>query len=892
MPTDSLTLLLNITNPAELAEVGLKLGLSIQTIAELKAYSAQFYLTEPAEALRIGMRAYELSCHLPPPASALGAWTLGNALVYNSQYTEADRFYTEARVQYLACGQELEAARAAVGHVGVLAYIGQIDVGLQLAQEIGAILEEAAKRDPLDLQRLGALALNIGVIYELLGDYEEALAVYEKHSHLLNAKDEKTLLARLDHNRAYLLAQMGAFDEALDAYRQAEGLLQETNGHADLVRLYINRSYLLMILQRHEAAALEHKQALQLLARLSDMGQTFHRLTLLQTQLALSTDGKVGPELLAKLQEAQRAFAEHGPVLEEGLVWLLLGRSHLQQGMLQDAQRCYQHVLAMAGKGADRALEVRTLQGLAQVAQVEGEVERAITFYSQAIDLLELIRHELQTELFRVAFLTDKLEVYDELAALLIHYGRYEHAFQIVERAKSRLIAEKLATRLNSEVDRATTSTNAEIRILAEQLRVTLQQLDALYQRARLSHLRGEEQNAAEATPTISALENKAQALVLQIQRHQPIFSTLTLGQTVALPQIQQALDDTLFLQYHTVKDRFGVFLVDRQGIQEHILLAPITEIEEARRAFLASIEQMLGLFEQSRRPARLLRNLPALVAGANQALHRLYCGLVQPLVHALRPGIPIIVSPDRILHSVPFHALYDGASYLLEQHIVSYAPSATVLTYCRNRVPSGKGILLFGFDDQRLAAITDELLGIAQLYPDALLKLGDQATTTTFLAQGPGSRLVHLAAHASFRADKPMFSAISLADRRLTLAEIANLQLNADLVGLSGCETGYGRLQGADLLSLASGFLGAGARTLLVSLWRVEDASTAQLMKHFYTKIDQGVSYNAALRSAQLALLQESRQATTAQSLYHHPAFWAPFILIGNWGDHESRLP
>jgi len=100
----------------------------------------------------------------------------------------------------------------------------------------------------------------------------------------------------------------------------------------------------------------------------------------------------------------------------------------------------------------------------------------------------------------------------------------------------------------------------------------------------------------------------------------------------------------------------------------------------------------------------------------------------------------------------------------------------------------------------------------------------------------------------------------------------------------LSGCETGHGQLRGADLISLATGFLGAGARSLLVSLWRVEDEATAQLMAHFYQALFAGQNRAQALRTAQLALLQRGRAATNRDQLFTHPAYWAPFMLIGHW--------
>mgnify|MGYP000364076921 CR=1 FL=1 len=224
---------------------------------------------------------------------------------------------------------------------------------------------------------------------------------------------------------------------------------------------------------------------------------------------------------------------------------------------------------------------------------------------------------------------------------------------------------------------------------------------------------------------------------------------------------------------------------------------------------------------------------------------------------------------------------------YLIEQHAISLTPSASVLDFCMQPAgPAIQSILLFGYANEALASITMELQTLELLLPQADLCTGSAATTEHFLSHAANYAILHLATHAQFRIDDPMLSSLALADRRLTLAEIARLQLNADLVVLSGCETGRGQLRGGDLLSLASGFLGAGVRSLLVSLWRVEDNVAALLMGHFYTALRAGQSRTNALRSAQLALLSASGEADDLPKLYAHPAFWAPFTLLGNWLD------
>ena len=132
---------------------------------------------------------------------------------------------------------------------------------------------------------------------------------------------------------------------------------------------------------------------------------------------------------------------------------------------------------------------------------------------------------------------------------------------------------------------------------------------------------------------------------------------------------------------------------------------------------------------------------------------------------------------------------------------------------------------------------------------------------------------VLHLACHGRFSAENPLASGLKLADRWLTVRDVYGLRLRASLVTLSGCDTGRTVVGGGDeLVGLMRGFFAAGAASLLISLWTVNDESTAELMTRFYDAWRGGATKPAALRSAQRALL-----ATRP-----HPVFWAPFLLGG----------
>src|SRR5262249_45541454 len=135
-------------------------------------------------------------------------------------------------------------------------------------------------------------------------------------------------------------------------------------------------------------------------------------------------------------------------------------------------------------------------------------------------------------------------------------------------------------------------------------------------------------------------------------------------------------------------------------------------------------------------------------------------------------------------------------------------------------------------------------------------------------------STFLHIATHAVFRQDNPMFSSFKLADGWVTAIDLFSMASETNLVTLSGCQSGMSEVTGSDdLLGLMRGFLYAGARSLLVSLWNVNDGSTAALMEAFYREWAKSSSKSMALRAAMLAV----------RETYPNPFFWAPFLLVGN---------
>jgi CHAT domain-containing protein len=261
------------------------------------------------------------------------------------------------------------------------------------------------------------------------------------------------------------------------------------------------------------------------------------------------------------------------------------------------------------------------------------------------------------------------------------------------------------------------------------------------------------------------------------------------------------------------------------------------------------------------------------LLRGVRYHLFNLYRMLFAPLRPMLRAK-SLLVVPHGEAHYVPFHALWDGANYLIDQYDFTYGASTAVLRICRDKPDSiAARDLILAVPDERTPSILDEASVLADLLPNADVFIGEQARARVLRELGPSAGKVHIAAHGVFRSDNPLFSSVRMADSWLSMVDVFSLRLGSELTTLSACETGMSTLCGGDeLLGLTQAFLYAGTPSLVVSLWRVNDRSTTLFMKGFYQGLSKGQTKPEALRRAMLDVKAE----------FPHPYFWAPFILLG----------
>jgi hypothetical protein len=323
-------------------------------------------------------------------------------------------------------------------------------------------------------------------------------------------------------------------------------------------------------------------------------------------------------------------------------------------------------------------------------------------------------------------------------------------------------------------------------------------------------------------------------------------------------------------VSYAFLEDRLHAWVVDGRGLRWTGPGASRGEVEGALRAWLFQAgKTALGA-------AYLSAHGEALAEGAKRALGRLHELVWSPLGSLLGDPADILVLPSGPLFYVPFHALWDGERYLIERFRIATAPGARVAIAIERRgarAHGGSREVVLGYELPGLPEIAREVAAVAAALPDATVLVGALATREALRRAGSEARILHIASHAEFRADNPLLSSIELADGRLTFYDLFDLRLDADLVILSGCQTGSSQvLEGDELMGLARGFQYAGARALIASLWPVEDAAAARSMARFYAHL-------AADRDPRAALAATMREGIAEGGL---PQEWAPFYLSG----------
>ncbi|MDF5718982.1 MAG: CHAT domain-containing protein [Rhizonema sp. PD37] len=630
-------------------------------------------------------------------------------------------------------------------------------------------------------------------------------------------------------------AALQSWQQALIIYREIKERQSEGKALGNLGLAYLSLG--------NYAKAIEYEQQVLAIAReikdhqsegkaLGNLGLTYYSLGNYAKAIEYSQ------QVLAIAREIKDRQSEGAALGNLGLAYVSLGN-------YAKAIEYQQQSLAIAREIKDRQSEGIALNNLGYTLYKEGNFADSEKTLFEGINVFESLRGELN-DTNKVSIFETQLNTYGTLQQVLIAQNKTDIALEIAERGRARAFVELLASHLNSQI-KLKTPTLQEIKQIALVQKATLVQYSIIYDDFKIAG----KQQVKESELYIWVIKPTGE---------------VTFRKADLKPLWQK---DNTNLDELAIASRESIGVRGRGGV--NVVYNP-------------NVHSNQNQFKR---------------------LHEL---LIKPIADLLpkKESDRVIFIPQSSLFLVPFSALQDeNGKYLMEKHTILTSPSIQVLSLThQQRKGSGKsGVgdalvignptmpyvsLTIGEPPQQLPPLPGaqkEAMAIAPLLKTQPL-IGDQATKAVVLQRLPSARIVHFATHGILDDVQGLNSSIAFAPNPsvqgkkvnqddnglLTASEILDLKLNAELVVLSACDTGRGRITGDGVIGLSRSLISAGTPSVVVSLWAISDDSTAFLMSQFYQNLQQNLDKATALRKAMLATKQK----------YGNPSQWAAFTLIG----------
>ena len=842
-----------------------------------------------------------------------------------------------ARAGFQSGGATLQAARTDLGRMQILDDLGRHAEALAVGEALLEALPELATEKPEDdrVKALVTAAAwgNCGVACGYLGLHHRSLASYERAEQGYAELGMVLECAQWQANRGVELLSLGYLDEAAQALTEAAAgfeaagdLLWAAKCEGDLAQADHLRGDLAGALRR-----LDHAQA-TLHSLGADAETARIKLQLAQTYL----DAGLWRESTAASAQAAQVATAAGMRHDQAHAHLLAARAASLGGMLTDAERelaaatrlfsdvgdaqfaarcnfvAADLLIRRGAAGEGRAQLRTTVEELlaggwkipaghamlslhdiaaapddenvwlesadaiaaetghpqlttavrlrqAQQHRAAGDSDEAARLLANAIAKLEELGSAVSAPLLASASATSKRPAYDELVHLLVDRGTPQalaEAVALSDRAKVQALTDLVGATVGSSHPRLSRLPGDRDREVTSHRR----SLSAVYAAI----------HEATDPQLVPSLRDRARELEANLGdlliRHHTTGARPSLGSGPGGAHQDLGEDRRPGVAFHVAGADIVAFTVDGADVSGAILRGAHDRIR-------ILVDQMSAQWSRFRLGPHvdLRPHEDRLTATTRSILAELYDVLLRPLDLPIGDDRGLVVSPDRLLQRIPFQALHDGNQYLLERCPVVVSPTTLALGSPAPRRP--RRLLVVGVPDERAPRIAEEVELISG--PDApvgTVLVGEHATVASVVRASADATDVHLACHGMYREENPLFSSLRFADRWWTVSEVLELDLTGKAVTLSACESGRAD-ESAEPIGMAWGFLAAGASSVVVSQWVLDDQTSSEVMAAYHSGLRDDLTPERALREAQLAALARRP----------HPYYWAPFVYVAS---------
>jgi CHAT domain-containing protein len=798
---------------------------------------------------------------------------LGNLSSLEGDYPNAVARYREALALYRAHDNRVDAA-SVMRALGLLElqrgdYHKALD---RFSEALSVFKETGPASDEIDVRR------DIAATHAAMGNLQGALIQLGQAERLAARSDaEPRMLALLALARADLAVDFNTFPEAERQYTRAEKLFRDAGDARGQAEAQSGLG-LLLALRKDYAGALARVS----LALRTQETQGDPRSTALTRVLLGTIQSQAGDTAAARVSLTHAATALHAlsdPAGEASALGMLASLSAQEMRPIA-AESLYRRALARLGTAPAPSISLQLHAGLGDALRSRNAHQAAATEYRAAVKDIEGISASVPLEQRRAAFVSDKGEVYAQLARVELSLGNTGAAFEASERLRARELLDllargRVAMPAAPGADRTLTTREQDLR---RQIDVLTGELEG--QRSA-SALRGPlvtERSSGAVREALAQAQQSYGDLLLQMREARPEYAAMVSGEIASARQVRAKLArDEAFLEYLVGDSTSLLFVVTADSVAA-------IDLGVGRHELAKLVDFSRGvLVRPSSRSAPELWRAP---------LRRLDQFLIAPAEASglLAGKTALIIAPQSELHYAPFAALLGtpGANeFLVQRYRLSIVPSASVWLRLHER-PAATGTIVLALAPRvdALPGSRAEVMAIGKLYgAKARTLVGAEASESALRAAAPGAGIIHFATYGVLNKDNPLFSFVELApdansSGRLEVHDVFGLQLNARLVVLSACQTalGAGMLEdvpsGDDWVGLVQAFHSAGASNVLAALWPVDDKATADLMAAFYSALVGGRSEAEALADAQRKMIGEKDTA--------HPFYWAGFTMSG----------
>jgi CHAT domain-containing protein len=775
-------------------------------------------------------------------------------------------------------------------------HMGDLDAALSHYNNAMTMFTEAG-----DKRGMASLYTNIGIAHDRQGKYSLALENLRKGLGLNEALGDKRGMSLAMANIGNIYKELNDYPEALFWYQKALAIFQEQKAQGAIATVYQNIAEIYRLQNVYPQSLEYYQKALMLHEEFGNKGGAAAALDSIGMLYSDQSDYRKSLEYFNKSLKIREEIGA-----KVGIAQTLhnLGKSHFYLGDYADALALDDRATAMAKAIGEPEIVWYSRTSAGMTLRALGQFEQAKQALSDAIATVEAMRAEtFAGEEEQRMFFTDRIAPYQEMVGLLVAEKHTGEALLYAERGKGRMLLDVLQ---EGKVP-ITKAMTVEEREREGQLEAQLVALNKLVQRASSANM-----DLAEVAKLKQRLDDARLT-----------YSDFRANLYIAHPELKiqrgQVQLITLEEAARLLPDKQTAILEFTVGERETQLFSLTTNENDASSSDLRAYPIGIKADDLEKRVKKFRQQVADRDLAFGAAARDLYDLLIKPAEAQLRGKKRLLIVPDLCLWDMPFQVLQPSRGhYVVEDFAMAYAPSLTVLREMTSlgrrekRLPHSDGPLLLAMANPVLGQETvkraseadrNEALGplpeaeqevhsLERLYGAGATEVftGAQAREDLFKAEAGKFRILHLATHGLLNDRSPMYSYVLLSqggpdsheDGMLEAWEIMRLDLQADFVVLSACETARGTIgAGEGVTGLAWAFFVAGVPTTVASQWKVESTSTSRLMLDFHEALKalekRGVRFSAAsaLQQAETKLLHDKK--------YSHPFYWAGFVVVGD---------